>query len=133
MVRQKVLTKTWNDFNISERKEEAEQRMPPLLKKDNLIINLRNVYIERAILGIQRLTDSKLDRIFEIGYDALLVEEMNQSLSIGAKRYQQLVSINRIALTSEHIAFHHFRKKLKQPVRLKIAKLMADYYSQHPV
>jgi hypothetical protein len=125
--------KTWQEFTIAERREEAEQRMPPLINFDNQKINLRKVYIERAVLGIHRVTDSQLVRICEKGYDAYLLEEMNQPISVGSKRYQQLISISRIDLTSEHIAFHNFRKKLKQPSRMKIAKLMADYYSNHPI
>jgi len=120
--------KTWQELSIVERREEAEQRMPPLMNSDNLRVNLRKVHIERAVLGIHRVTDSQLERICEKGYDAYLLEEMNQSISVGSKRYQQLIGINRIDLTSEYIAFHNFRKKLKQPSRMKIAKLMADYH-----
>jgi hypothetical protein len=125
--------KTWQEFTIAERREEAEQRMPPLMNTDNPRVNLRKVHIERAVLGIHRVTDSQLEKICEKGYDVFLIDEMNQSTSLGSKRYQQLISINRIDLTSEYIAFHNFRKKLKQPARMKIAKLMADYYSKHPL
>jgi len=125
--------KTWQELTITERREEAEQRMPPLMKFDNQKVNLRKIHIEWAVLGIHRVTDSQLLRICEKGYDAYLLEEMNQSISVGSKRYQKLIGINRIDLTSEYIAFHNFRKKLKQPTRMKIAKLMADYYSKRPI
>ena len=125
--------KTWQELSIVERREEAEQRMPPLMNFDNPKVNLRKVHIEWAVLGIHRVTDSQLEKICEKGYDVYLIDEMNQSTNIGSKKYQQLISINRIDLTSEYISFHNFRKKLKQPARMKIAKLMADYYSEHPI
>ena len=93
--------KTWQELSIVERREESEQRMPPLLNFDNQKVNLRKVHIERAVLGIHRVTDSQLEKICEKGYDVFLIDEMNQSTSIGSKRYQQLISINRIDLTSE--------------------------------
>jgi hypothetical protein len=125
--------KTWQKLSAPKRKEEAENRMPPLSNKDDRHINLRNVYIERATLGIQRLTDSQLEKISKKGYDAYMIDEMNQTTSAGSKKYQQLCSIKRIDLTLEHIVFHNFRNKLNQSTRMKIAKLMADYYSKNAI
>ena len=103
--------KNWNEYTLAERKAEAEERLPELNKLDNPKLSLHSVFIERATFGVQRLTDRQINKINEIGYDAFLINKMNQLNKIGLTRYHQLCCINKNELTSEHIDFHSFRKK----------------------
>jgi hypothetical protein len=109
---------------------DADCRFPLLGRDDNPEVDFRGVLIERAGLGVEKLSNEHLASIAERGYDAFFVGRMNSKAKIGGKVFRELAAIGRLELTTEYIVFHHFRESLNANSRRQIATLLLDTVQQ---
>jgi hypothetical protein len=113
-------------LRILERRVEASCRLPPRCRSDDSSVDFRNALIERAGLGIEELSDHAILAIMRRGYDAFFVEMMNSHNKIGLRAFYKLAGLGRLDLTTEYIVFNHFRERLNQDSRRKIAALLLE-------
>lgn len=105
---------------------DCDNRLPPLSSVDNKEVDFRSVVLERVSLGIETLTESRVSKLRNVGYDAFFINLMNSDSKIGRMIYRDLVGIKKIELTNEYIVFHNFRDRLIPASRRKIARLLLD-------
>jgi hypothetical protein len=117
----------WKKFAQIERRIEASETFPPVSRKDKISIDSRGVIIKRYELGVDRLTDKKIDFIIENGYDQFILNQMNSLNKVGGKKFLKLIELEMIGLSFEHITFHNFREHLNKESRMKIASLLASH------
>lgn len=109
-----------------ERRIEADSLLPALHKDDSPSINFREVLMEWEELGFRPINAQSIKLIAERGYDAFFVDRMNIYSRIGLSLFHKLAGMGRIEITAEYLVFHHYRDKLKDDCRRRIAILLAS-------